>query len=58
MKSLLTGDELKEEEEEGTVKITKIKKKMTPWETYRRIIDVEDFDKIRMRIYSLEGKFA
>lgn len=56
MKSLLTGEELKEEEEENTVKITK--KKMTPWDTYRRIIDVEDFDKIRMRIYSLEGKFA
>jgi hypothetical protein len=57
MKSLLDGDELvvEEEVEDQVVNVTKVRKKVSPWDTYRKIIDADVFDPIRERIYSLKN---
>ena len=65
MKLVLAGEleeELVEEEtvdENGTVIIKKVKKKITPYETFRKAVDDECFDRVRVILdESTEGIFA
>ena len=54
MKSLLNGDELVEEEVKDE-KVVKVKKKVSPWDTYRKIMDNDVFDPIRERVYNIKN---
>merc|ERR1712216_268058 len=65
MKLVLAGEleeELVEEEtvdENGTVIIKKVKKKITPYDTFRKAVDDECFDRVRVILdESTEGIFA
>ena len=46
-------------DESGNVVVTKQKRKITPYETYRKAIDDENFDRVRKRLKtSTEGVLA
>ena len=66
MLKLVLAGEFAEEEEivesedaDGNVVVTRVKKKVTPYDTYRKAIDCDVFDRVRVKLAaSTEGVLA